>query len=156
MKLYLLRLNSVSTFLGQHQISGLNKLKVTLKPKDNDTVFKARMTFPSGWSPLGWGLIIPSCILFAAYFIGILPVAILWIVSFSQEKSFNKEVFDYLNSLEVDSISEFHQQPENPEAKNDNKSEILEQIEKLGRLVKEGILTQDEFQSKKAELLKAI
>ena len=142
-------------------ISGLNKLKVTLKPKDKDTVFDTRMTFPFGWSPLGWVLIILSVLLFCAYFIGLVPVAILWIVSFYQEKKFNKEVFEYLNAFEIDSISDsdnstFQQQTKDSEAKKDNKSEILVQIEKLGRLMAEGILTQEEFQSKKTELLKAI
>ena len=74
---------------------------------------------------------------------------------------FNIEVFKYLNALEIDSISDsdnsiFQQQTIDSEVKKDNKSEILVQIEKLGRLMAEGILTQEEFQSKKTELLKAI
>ena len=74
---------------------------------------------------------------------------------------FNIEVFKYLNALEIDSISDsdnsiFQQQTKDSEVKKDNKSEILVQIEKLGRLMAEGILTQEEFQSKKTELLKAI
>lgn len=138
-------------------ISGLNKLKVTLKPKDKDTVFNARKTYPFAWSRLGWVLLIPSALIVP---IGLVPIAIIWIVSFYQEKNFNKEVFDYLNALEIDSISDsnnsiLQQQTKDSEAKKD-KSEILVQIEKLGRLVTEGILTQEEFQSKKTELLKAI
>ena len=74
---------------------------------------------------------------------------------------FNIEVFKYLNALEIDSISDsdnsiFQQQTIDSEVKKDNKSEILVQIEKLGRLMAEGILTQEEFQSKKTELLKVI
>lgn len=142
-------------------ISGLNKLKVILKPKGKDTVFDTRMTFPFGWSPLGWVLIIPSALLFGAYFIGAIPIVILWIISFYQEKNFNKEVFDYLNSLEIDSISDndnsiFQQKTKDSEVKKDHNSEIFAKIEKLGRLENEGILTQEEFQTKKTELLKAI
>jgi len=142
-------------------VSGLNKLKVTLEPKDNDTVFKARMTFPFGWSPFGWALIIPACLLFGAYFVGIVPVAILWIVSYKQEKAFNKEVFDYLSSIDISSISGFssskvQQQSVPSDSETNNKFKNLEQLERLARLRKEGVLTQDEFNSKKAGLLEAI
>jgi hypothetical protein len=141
-------------------ISGLNKLKVTLKPNGDNTIFKARMTFPFGWSPLGWCLIIPSALL-CSYIIGIPAVIALWIISFVQEKNFNKEVYEYLSSVEPNSIPQseapvIQQQTEITAAENDEQFDNLKKIEELNRLLQEGILTQDEFQSKKEKLLAAI
>lgn len=77
----------------------------------------------------------------------VIPAIIVGFVGYGQEKKLRKEILDILNNPRVEqNDSSTPSSTENP----------VEQLEKLASLKSKGIITEDEFQKKKAELMSKI
>ena len=98
-----------------------------------------------------------------AYFIGVIPCVIIYIVSYVQENKFSKEIGSYLSGIDINDYIykpkktiESSTESDETKSENNNKTEIINKLEKLGDLREKELISEEEFKAKKASLLDTI